>query len=157
MLTKVSILPWIAAFALAIPSAGHAEGLEGPARFCGYSPIIDLLSGERIVTLGGGIHGGTFRWAGNFGSLEVSGSGWSRKPKGQVAVRRNATGHIRFAQRRVDGEYVVAIWNGSHGTAQFSSDTPLTNAQLAAIDRVDLFDEGQEPEGCKLRTVFSWE
>jgi hypothetical protein len=139
----------------AAPAAGSE--LNGPARFCGYAPIIDLLPGERVETLGGGVHGGTFRWTGDFGSLEVSGSGWSTKPKGQVAAHRNAKGHIRFAQRRVDGEYVVAIWNRSHGTAHFRSGTPLTNAQLEAVDRVDLFDEGQEPEGCKLRTVFSWE
>jgi hypothetical protein len=157
MLMKVSIRLWVAVLALALPSATHADELEGPARFCGYSPIIDLLPGERVATLGGGIHGGTFRWTGDFGSLEVRASGWSKKPKGRVAVRRNAKGYVRYVQRRIGDDYVVTIWNRSYGMAQFHSTAPLTKAQLQAIDRVDLFDEGQEPEGCKLRTIFSWE
>jgi hypothetical protein len=156
MLTKV-IPPWVAAFALAIPSAGHASELAGPARFCGYSPIIDLLPGEHVETLTGGMHGGTFRWTGNFGSLTVSGIGWASKPKGAIALERNAKGHVRFAQRKSDGNYVVAIWNRVHGAAYFSSPKPLTPAQLTAIDRVDLFNEGENPEGCELRAIFSWE
>ncbi|MGX5713614.1 hypothetical protein ACWKWJ_13010 [Sphingopyxis terrae subsp. ummariensis] len=138
-------------------AAASAGELKGPARFCGYSPIIDLLPGERIETLSGGIHGGTFRWTGNFGSLKVNGIGWASKPKGKIASKRNAMGHVRFAQRRSEGEYVVAIWNRSHGAAYFSSADPITKLQLAAIDRVDLFNEGEHPEGCKLQTIFSWE
>ncbi len=138
-------------------TAVSAGELKGPARFCGYSPTIDLLPGEHIETLSGGIHGGTFRWTGDFGSLEVNGIGWASKPKGVVALRRNAKGHVRFAQRKRDGEYSVAIWNRAHGAAYFSSLRPLTDAQLTAIDRVDLFNEGENPDGCDLRTIFSWE
>ena len=143
--------------ALLVAPAASASDFEGPGRFCGYSPIIDLLPGERIETLSGGIHGGTFRWTGDFGSLEVNGIGWASKPKGKVVLKRNGMGHARFAQRRTEGEYVVAIWNGSHGAAYFSSADPITKVQLAAIDRVDLFNQGEDPEGCKLRTIFSWE
>lgn len=138
-------------------SAAQASELKGPARFCGYSPIIDLLPGERIETLSGGIHAGSFRWTGDFGSLDVDGIGWGSKPEGRVASKRNARGHVRFAERRVDGRHVVAIWNGAHGAAHFSSAKPITETQLAAIDRVGLFEEGQTPEGCNLRTIFSWE
>jgi len=134
-----------------------ASVLDGPARFCGYSPVIDLLPGERVETLDSGIHGGTFRWTGDFGSLEANGIGWASKPKGRVALGQNGKGRVRFAQRRAEGQYVVAIWNGAHGAAYFSSADPITKPQLAAIDRVDLFEEGQQPEGCSLRTIFSWE
>ena len=143
--------------ALLFASAASASELKGPGRFCGYSPIIDLLPGERIETLEGGIHGGTFRWIGDFGSLEVNGVGWAGEPKGKVALKRNAKGHVRFAQHRAKGEYVVAIWNGANGAAYFSSAKPITETQVTAIDRVDLFEEGQKPEGCNLRTIFSWE
>ena len=143
--------------ALLVSPAASANELKGPARFCGYSPIIDLLPGERIETLGGGIHGGTFRWTGDFGSLHVNGIGWASKPKGKVVLRRNGMGHARFAQQRIEGEYVVAVWNGSHGAAYFSSADPITKPQLSAIDRVDLFNEGEDPTGCQLRTIFSWE
>ncbi len=143
--------------ALLIAPAATAGDLEGPGRFCGYSPIIDLLPGERIATLNGGIHAGAFRWTGDFGSLEVMGIGWAGKPEGRVALKRNSKGHARFAQRRDEGRYVVALWNGTHGAAYFSSQKPLTEEQLEAIDRVDLFNEGEDPEGCKLRTIFSWE
>ena len=145
----------VAAGLLVTPVA--AGELRGPARFCGFSPIIDLLPGEHVEELSGGIHGGTFRWTGDFGSLEVNGIGWGSRPKGSVALKRNARGQVRFAERRVNGEYIVAIWNGAHGAAYFSSHRPITELQLAAIDRVDLFEEGQKPEGCNLRTIFSWE
>jgi len=148
----------IAAAALVAAAAASASTLEGPGRFCGYSPIIDLLEGERITTLTGGIHGGTFRWEGAFGTLEVQGIGWASEPDGRPEARRTARGHVRFATRRRQGSHEVAIWNGRHGAAYFRSPDPLTRAQLAAIDRVDLFDEtDQEPQGCKLRTVFAWE
>ena len=156
MISRALPVGCVVAAMFAAPSVSAGE-LSGPSRFCGYSPIIDLLPDERIETLTGGIHGGTFRWTGDFGSLEVSGIGWASTPKGEVALKSSATGHVRFAQRRVDGKYMVAIWNGSHGAAYFSSPVPITKAQLAAIDRVDLFEEGQEPEGCNLKTIFSWE
>lgn len=35
------------------------------------------------------------------------------------------------------------------------SPTSFSASQIAAIDRVRLFEEGQEPTGCSLRTVFS--
>ena len=63
----------------------------------------------------------------------------------------------RFAQRRVKKGYQVAIWNGAHGTAYFTSPTPFGASQIAAIERVRLFEEGQEPTGCKLRTIVVWE
>ena len=151
--------PFIAAAlaVLAVPPNAAAADWAGPGRFCGYSPIIDMVKGERIRTLVGGIHGGTFRWSGSFGTLEVHGIGWASKPPGRALPRRTAKGHIRFAERRKDGLHVVAIWNGEHGADYFQSPQPLTRAQLAAIDRVDLFDEGEEPEGCDYRTIFSWE
>ena len=144
------------AFALLASSAQAAE-LEGPARFCGYSPIIDLLAGERITTLEGGIHSGTFRWDGPFGSLEVHGIGWASRPPGQIVEPKRGERPARFAQRRVAGEYVVAIWNGANGAAYFRSPRPITRSQMRAIERVTLFEEGQTPMGCNLRTMFSWE
>ncbi|NNC71718.1 MAG: hypothetical protein HKN78_02465 [Sphingomonadaceae bacterium] len=137
-------------------AAASAADLEGPARFCGYSPIIDLLPGEQVVTTGGGIHGGTFRWSGEFGELDVSGIGWASRPPGEAARVRTSHNHVRFRQRQQDGRYVVAIWNGEHGAAYFRSVSPLGDEQLAAIDRVDLYNEGEEPEGCDLRTIFAW-
>ena len=141
----------------AICTQAAAGDLKGPARFCGYSPVIDLLPGESITTLGGGIHGGNFRWEGPFGSLDVSGIGWASRPRGRIAEARTRTNPARFAQRRVDDRYVVAIWNGAQGAAYFSSASPFTSDQLRAISRVDLFQEGQSPEGCDLRTVFSFD
>lgn len=146
----------LTALALAA-SPAHAGELKGPGRFCGYSPIIDLLAGERIKTLKGGIHGGTFRWDGAFGSLVVDGIGWASPPAGWMLSGATSKGHALYDQRREDGRYTVAIWNRRHGAAYFSSRRPLTRQQLAAIDRVDLFEEGEAPENCKLRTVFSWE
>ena len=144
--------------ALLWATASSAGELAGPGRFCGYAPIIDLLEGERIVTLEGGIHGGTFRWSGSFGSMHVWGVGWAGKPKGTLLDRPTRKGHAIFRQRKDRGKFVVAIWNRSHGAAYFTSDTRFTPAQLAAIDRVDLFDEAKPgPADCKLRTMFVWE
>lgn len=134
-----------------------ASELVGPGRFCGYAPIIDLLPGEKVTTLEGGIHGGSFRWEGAFGSFEVMGIGWAAPAKGRMLNPPTADRPARFGQRRVKGGYEVAIWNGAHGAAYFTSPRPFTAAQLAAVDRVRLFEEGQEPSGCKLRTIFVWE
>jgi hypothetical protein len=134
-----------------------ASELVGPARFCGYAPIIDLLPGEKVTTLEGGIHSGSFRWEGAFGSLQVRGIGWASPAKGRMLNSPAADRPARFAQRRVKQGYQVAIWNGAHGTAYFTSPTPFGAAQLAAIERVRLFEEGQEPTGCNLRTIFVWE
>lgn len=134
-----------------------ASELVGPARFCGYAPIIDLLVGEKITTLEGGIHGGSFRWEGAFGSLEVQGIGWASPAKGRMLNPPTADKPARLAQRRVKEGYQVAIWNGAHGTAYFTSPRPFSISQIAAIERVHLFEEGQEPTGCKLRTIFVWE
>ena len=142
--------------ALSACSASASE-LVGPGRFCGYSPIIDLVAGERVVTVSGGIHSGSFRWEGGFGALDVNGVGWASPPPGRRADRPTGKGHVRFEQHRSDGAYRVAIWNGRHGAAYFDSPRPLTPKQLAAIDRVDLFEEGEEPRGCRLRTTVSWE
>lgn len=149
----------VVACALAITCCSHAEAseLKGPARFCGYSPIIDLLPGEEITTLEGGVHGGTFRWKGPFGSLDVRGIGWAGRPDGELVEQPTDTRPARFAQREVSGHYEVAIWNGAHGVAYISSPRPLTAGQMKAISRVTLFEEGQTPSGCNLRTVFSWE
>jgi hypothetical protein len=143
--------------ATAVGDRAEAGQLAGPGRFCGYSPIIDLLPGEKITTLDGGIHAGRFLWEGDFGSLEVVGIGWASRPDGRIASSGSSTKPARFAQRRVAGRYQVAIWNGAHGAAYFRSNEPLTTQQLVAIARVGLFEEGQEPPGCALRTVFSWE
>jgi len=145
------------ALAAGWPSAASASELAGPGRFCGYSPIIDLVKGERVVTLQGGIHGGSFRWEGAFGTLEVHGIGWASKPDGLPEDRQTGRGHVRFAQRMNEGKYVVAIWNRRRGVAYFHSPEPFTRKQLAAIDRVDLIEEGDQPQGCNLRTIFVWE
>ena len=64
-----------------------ASELEGPARFYGYSPTIDLGPGEKITTLQGGIHGGSFRWDGDFGSMVVRGIGWASRPNGRLVMQ----------------------------------------------------------------------
>ncbi|WP_244982580.1 hypothetical protein [Croceicoccus marinus] len=147
----------LAAFIFAIAAPAFAGELAGPARFCGYSPIIDLIEGETVVTLQGGIHGGSFRWEGAFGSLEVNGIGWASRPKGRIVSEQTDARPARFAQRRTDGRYQIAIWNGRHGAAYFTSPNRFTRQQIEAIERVRLFKEGETPEGCNLRTVFSWE
>lgn len=135
-----------------------AGDVEGPGRFCGYAPVIDLLPGESVTTLEGGIHSGKFRWDGVFGSLEVNGIGWASKPPGRIVKWPTDKGHARFAQRKRAGLFAMAIWNRRNGAAYFSSKKPITPEQIGAIDRVDLFDElGPEPTGCKLRTIFVWE
>jgi hypothetical protein len=148
------LLAAVATMFSAKPDSGE---LVGPARFCGYSPIIDLLPGERVLTLEGGIHGGRFRWDGSFGSLDVFGTGWASRPPGRISRPQTDTRPARFAQRREDDRYVVAIWNGEHGAAYFSSDKPLTLRQTRAISRVTLYQEGETPSGCDLQTVFVWE
>lgn len=140
---------------MAIPAS--ASELEGPARFCGYSPIIDLHPGEKITTLQGGIHGGSFRWDGTFGSLVVNGIGWASRPNGRLVVEPSESIPGRFAQRKRDGKHIIAIWNGRQGAAYFESSTRFTDLQRAAIERVRLFQEGEEPSDCNLRTVFVWD
>jgi hypothetical protein len=146
-----------AVITIAFPLLAEAGQIEGPARFCGYSPIIDLLTGEKVTTLEAGIHSGNFRWEGPFGSLDVRGIGWGSRPKGRIVEVQADTKPARFAQRRMNKRYEVAIWNGDYGAAYFSSDKPLNADQLKAISRVQLFEEGQDPLGCDLRTIFSWE
>lgn len=152
----VTGVAFVAGVATLLATPAKAGELQGPARFCGYSPIIDLEADERVKTLTGGIHGGTFLWTGSFGSLEVSGVGWARRPEGKIVLKGTGGRPARFAQRKIDGEYEIAIWNGAHGAAYFRSANELTEAQINAIDRVRLFEEGQEPEGCDLRTSFFW-
>jgi hypothetical protein len=143
---------------LAVSLPVQASDLNGPGRFCGYAPVIDLLEGESVTSLDGGIHSGSFRWDGSFGTLYVRGIGWASKPKGRVAVSSNARGVTRFKQSRIKSEYVIAIWNRNYGAAYFKSKRPMIEEQIAAIDRVYLFDEdGPQPDGCKLRTIFVWE
>jgi hypothetical protein len=147
------------AFGMAVLYAGVAAAseLRGPGRFCGYAPIIDLLPGEKVTTGQGGIHSGSFVWEGAFGRFEVRGIGWASPPKGRILRAQTDARPARFAERRVDGGYEIAIWNGAHGAAYFTSPTPFTARQLEAIDRVRLFEEGQDPPNCKLRTIFVWE
>jgi hypothetical protein len=147
----------IIAVAVLAGAPAKASELTGPGRFCGYAPIIDLLPGEKVTTLESGMHGGTFRWEGAFGSLEVHGTGAAARPKGRIAEPQTGSRPTRFAQRRVDGQYVIAIWNRSDGAAYFRSKTPFTPQQIAAIKRVRLIDDGHAPSGCKLRTVTVWE
>ncbi|WP_081606908.1 hypothetical protein [Asticcacaulis benevestitus] len=137
-------------------STAQSAELTGPGRFCGYSPIIDLLPGEKVTVLEGGIHAGSFRWEGNFGSLDVKGIGWASRPKGRI-IHHPGTEYAVFAQRRNEGHYTVAIWNGAHGAAYFQSDKHFSEEQYAAIDRVRLFEEGEQPSNCMLRTSFSLE
>ena len=146
-----------AALVAALPHFAQAGELEGAGRFCGYSPIIDLLPGEKVTTLEGGIHGGAFRWEGAFGSLEVHGIGWASRPKGRIVEVQTDTKPARFAQQRVNKRYEIAIWNGAHAAAYFSSEKPLNAQQIEAIRRVQLFEEGQDPSDCNLRTTFSWD
>lgn len=144
-------------FAFSELTTAMAADLNGPGRFCGYAPIIDLLPGESVTTLQGGVHGGSFRWDGAFGNLEVHGIGWASPPKGRIVRRRSDQSPARFNQKKVDGSYQIAIWNGAQAAAYFSSPEPFTRQQITAIDRVMLYQEGQEPVGCKLRTAFSWD
>jgi peptidoglycan/xylan/chitin deacetylase (PgdA/CDA1 family) len=133
---------------------GSDRPWAGPGRFCGYSPIIDLREGETVERLTSGVHGGNFRWTGEFGEMEVGGIGWASKPRGRALKGRTGTGQIRFASRRDIEGFVIAIWNGRQGAAYFRSPRHFTREQLSAIDRVDLFQEGEEPKGCKYRTIF---
>lgn len=150
---------WMMALVAALVLSGQSEAadLTGPGRFCGYAPIIDLLPGESITVLEGGIHGGSFLWKGAFGSLKVHGIGWASRPDGRLIGPASSAKPARSKQRRADGGYEIAIWNGGHAAAYFNSETPFTAAQTEAVRRVKLFEEGQTPSGCKLRTTFSWE
>jgi hypothetical protein len=150
------ILTMLTLLGLAPLAQDQPPTLEGPARFCGYSPIIDLLPGETVTVLEGGIHAGSFRWEGAFGALEVHGIGWASRPPGQVVRARTESRPARLSQRREEDVYVVAIWNGAEGAAYFRSPSRLTPDQIAAIDRVALYQEGETPAGCDLRTRFVW-
>jgi hypothetical protein len=130
---------------------------EGPGRFCGYAPIIDLVSGESIELIDGGIHSGSFRWIGPFGELEVHGIGWASPPKHFKPSHKNSKGQTVFFERRVDGKNVIALWNGRDGAAYFYSVGRLTRPQRDAIDRVDLFQEGEDPVDCRYCTIGFWE
>nr|MBP6435335.1 hypothetical protein [Sphingorhabdus sp.] len=143
-------LAYATTLAVLFAASSQVSGSElaGPGRFCGYSPIIDLIEGERIVTLEGGIHGGTFDWHGSFGTLNVWGIGWAGKPKGKMRHKLTDKGHAIFQPRKEDGKYVIAIWNKANGAAYFRSSSQFTKAQIMAIERVDLFDEAKpDPEG----------
>ena len=130
--------------------------LEGPATFCGYSPIIDLQMGETVTTLEGGIHQGSFRWDGAFGSLVVRGEGWTTRPNGRLVVAPSGEKPGRFAERKREGQHTIAIWNGRQGAAYFETRSRFTDQQLEAIERVRLFQDGEEPSHCDLRTEFAW-
>jgi hypothetical protein len=139
-------------------TTAYAAQFEGPGRFCGNSAIIDLRAGEAIEPHSGGIHSGRFSWSGDFGTLEVQNIGWASRPEGRAQRQPTPTGQTRFAERQRGGKHSVAIWNRVYGAAYFSSDVPLTEDQLAAIERVYLIDESMDnPQGCRFRTVFSFE
>ena len=89
--------------------------------------------------------------------MTVLGTGIASPGDEKVAVERTPGGATGYAERRDGDRHVVAIWNRSTGTAWFSNDRRFTAPQLAAIDRVQLFDESERPEGCNLRTIFVWE
>jgi hypothetical protein len=144
----------VAAAAMGFAAPCEAGELTGPGRFCGYSPVIDLLPGEKVTTLQSGIHAGSFRWDGAFGSLKVDGIGWASRPTGPIVEAQAEARPARFAERQADGRYVVAIWNGANAAAYFSSEAPLTPDQIEAIGRVTLFEEGETPSACNLRTLF---
>lgn len=147
-----------AALFLALAGSGQRGGVDGPGRFYGYGPIIELRAGEHIKPRQGGIHSGSFRWKGAFGTLEVQGIQWGGPPEREARKQPTAAGQTLFEAWREGEGYVAAIWNGRNGVAYFRSSTRFTPAQMAAIERVSLFDEnGPEPQGCKLRTVFVWE
>jgi len=138
-------------FAVALAPPLAAAELHGPGRYCGYSPIIDLLPGEMITTLEDGLERGSFRWQGAFGSLEVRGDSWAEKPKGRIVTPGASSAPTRFAQRRAAGGYSIAIWNGSHSVAVFMSRSPFTAKQIEAIGRVRLRDIAEtSPVGCDL-------
>jgi len=143
--------------ALVLAGRSEAADITGPGRFCGYAPIIDLIPGETVTLLEGGIHGGSFLWEGAFGSLKVYGIGWASPPEKELTGPASNAKPAMSKQRRVRGAYEIAIWNGAHGAAYFTSTTPFTTRQTEAIRRVTLFEEGETPSGCKLRTMFSWE
>ncbi len=139
-----------------LAAEASASELSGPAKFCGYSPIIDLQPGEIVTPIQGGIHAGSFRWDGSFGSIVVRGLGWASRPEGRLEIEPTEEKPGRFAERNQDGKYVIAIWNGRQSAAYFESSTRFTDRQLAAIDRVRLFQEGEEPSDCDLQTKFVW-
>lgn len=143
------------ALGVAAPPVTAAD-LEGPARFCGYSPIIDLKPGEKIATLSGSIHGGSFRWEGDFGSLVVRGIGWASRPTAPLVVQPSQVRPGQFAERRRDGTFVIAIWNGRQEAAYFESSARFNDERREAIGRVRLFQEGENPPDCDLRTVYAW-
>ena len=151
---KSLVIGLLSLAATAVTPAKASE-IEGPARFCGYSPIIDLLYGEKVTTLDGGMHGGSFRWEGAFGAILVYGIGWADRPKGRIIKAHSAISPARFAQRRTEDHYQIAIWNGANAAAYFKSPRSFTAAQLRAIDRVRLYEEGQTPTDCGLHTVFA--
>lgn len=133
-----------------------AGEISDSGRFCGYSVIIDLQDGETISTIDGGIHSGTFNWKGSFGELLVMNSEIS-SPDDAPLLKHNSFGHGIYDLGLVEAEYTLAIWNGKSAAAFFYSDTPYTQEQIEAIERVDLFDETiGRPENCNLSTVFHW-
>ena len=116
-----------------------------------------MQESERIVPLQAGIHSANFSWEGDFGEMEVRAIGWASEPKGRKIDKMTGKGHVRYAERKVDDGYSVAIWNGKKGAVYFNSPRRITAAQYAAIDRVDMFDEAEpDPENCKYRMFFSW-
>jgi hypothetical protein len=128
---------------------------EGPGRFCGYSAIIDLRQGETISNMEGGIHGASFAWSGAFGRFDIRANGWAAPPSSSVVMVR-PDGVRELATRRSKGHYQTTLWNGRQGVVSFTTDRRPTAAQMAAMRRVSLFQEGEEPSECRYRMTFSW-
>ena len=150
----------LAAVALALGAdASAAEtddySFEGPGRFCSHSAIIDLRPGETISDMAGGIHGASFAWSGEFGRFDIDAIGWA-SPTSSVVVNIRPDGVRELATRRSAGHYQTTLWNGRQGVVSFATDRRPTAAQKAAMRRVSLFQEGEEPSDCKYRMAFSW-
>lgn len=144
----------LCALALFLTAQKADARFDGPGRFCGYSVVLDLQRGENIEAMSLGIHSGNFVWSGSFGRLEVSNVGWARKPEGVLEGTRKGLTTFRIERAGREG---LALWNGRAGAAYFFGSGRITAEQRAAIDRVYLIDElSDEPQGCRYRTIFSW-
>ncbi|MFM1977479.1 MAG: hypothetical protein RL145_2325 [Pseudomonadota bacterium] len=144
-------------FFAVLTTPARATEVTGPARFCGYSTIIDLEAGEKVRIVDAGIHAGRFLWLGSFGALEVRNIGWAKRPAGRIVRKSTQAKPARFQQTKSRDVYSVALWNGRQGVAYITSSTRFTTNQIEAIDRVKLYQEGEPPQNCTMRTVFIWE
>jgi hypothetical protein len=148
---------------LAAPEAAaepaQAESWAGPGRYCGYATEIDLAEGETISTRRLGIHGAAFEWMGKFGRIEVSEINWASRPVGRpVHIEGIDRARVVRVTRRGAGP-TYALWNENHLAAYLTGPALRNQAAVAGIlRRIELVDHaGERSEGCKYRTLFSWE